>query len=113
MWEYWDGKNSHNHPMFGGGLTWLYTRIAGLQTDPSEPGYKHIIVRPTPVGDLTWASYETETPTGKASVRWDIKKGKFVLKVRVPDGSHASVYLPGSDEAVEVESGKHTFTETL
>jgi alpha-L-rhamnosidase len=113
MWEYWDGKKSRNHPMFGGGLTWLYTRIAGLQTDPAEPGYRHIVVRPTPVGDLTWASYETETPAGKAAVRWDIKKGKFILKVRVPDGSHASVYLPGSDTPKEVGAGKHVLTAVL
>ena len=113
MWEYWDGKKSRNHPMFGGGLTWLYTRIAGLQTDPAEPGYRHIIVRPTPMGDLTWASYETETPSGKASVRWDIKKGKFIIKVLVPDGSHASVYLPGSDTPNEVGPGKHRFTAAL
>ena len=109
MWEYWDGTKSRNHPMFGGGLTWLYTRIAGLQTDPAEPGYRHIIVRPTPMGDLTWASYETETPSGKAAVRWDIRKGKFILKVRVPDGSHASVYLPGSDTPKEVGPGSHAF----
>ena len=107
MWEYWDGRNSRNHPMFGGGLTWLYTRIAGMQSDPAEPGYRHIIIRPTPVGDLRWASYETLTPLGKASVRWDIKDGRFILKLRVPEGSHASVYLPGSEKAAEVGSGKH------
>ena len=107
MWEYWDGKKSRNHPMFGGGLTWLYTRIAGLNADPAEPGYRHIIVKPTPVGNLTWASYETETPLGKASVRWEKKGGKFILKLLVPKGSRATVYMPGSDTPVEVSAGKH------
>ncbi len=113
MWEYWDGKKSRNHPMFGGGLTWLYTRVAGLRIDDSEPGYKHMIVRPTPMGDLSWASYETETPQGKASVRWDIRGGKFMLKVIVPEGSHATVYLPGSNEGIEAGPGKHRFTEKI
>ena len=108
-WEYWDGAKSRNHPMFGGGLTWFYTKVAGLQTDPAEPGYKHIIVKPTPLGDLTWATYETETPQGKASVYWKIKGDRFNLKVVVPEGSHASVYLPGSEEAKEVGSGTHKF----
>ena len=113
MWEYWDGKKSRNHPMFGGGLTWLYTKVAGMQADPAEPGYRHIIIRPTPVGDLTWASYETVTPQGKASVFWKIKNGRFILKVLVPDGSHASVYLPGEEKAEETGPGRHTFKVKL
>ena len=108
MWEYWDGKKSRNHPMFGGGLTWLYTHIAGLKADPGEPGYKHIVVRPLPVGDLTWASYETESHYGKVAVRWDIKKDKFVLKLRVPDGCHATVYMPDGSDPVEIPSGSRT-----
>ena len=108
MWEYWNGAKSRNHPMFGGGITWLYTRIAGLQTDPAEPGYKHMIVRPTPVGDLTRASYSTETPYGKAGAGWEIcKNGRFRLKVLVPKGCHASAYLPGEDTPVELGEGKH------
>ena len=106
-WEYWDGRKSRNHPMFGGGLTWLYTKVAGLQADPAEPGYKHIIFRPTPVGDLTWASYETETPNGTASIRWDIKKGKIIVRTKVPDGSYATLYMPGTGEEYNLSSGTH------
>lgn len=108
-WEQWNGKNSRNHPMFGGGLVWLCTRVAGLQTDPAEPGYKHIIVKPTPLGDLEWASYSTKTPYGEASVKWERKDGKFLMSLAVPDGCHASVYMPGSEEAVEVGAGKFNF----
>lgn len=109
MWEYWDGRKSRNHPMFGGGLTWLYTKVAGMQADPAEPGYKHIIVKPMPLGDLSWASYETITPQGKASVSWRIRRGRFILKVVVPGGSRASVSLPGSEEIIEAGSGIHKF----
>lgn len=112
MWEYWNGDHSRNHPMFGGGLTWLYTRVAGLQIDENEPGYKHIIVRPTPMGDLTYASYETETPQGKASVRWDKRGNRFILKVTVPKGSRASVFLPGETEAISAGPGTHRFSKS-
>lgn len=108
-WEYWDGQHSRNHPMFGGGLTWLYTHVAGLRTDPAEPGYKHMIVRPMPLGDLQWASYKTQTPHGEASVRWERKDGKFCLDLVVPEGCHASVYMPGAEEPIEVEAGKFSF----
>ena len=112
MWEYWNGDHSRNHPMFGGGLTWLYTRVAGLQIDENEPGYKHIIVRPTPMGDLTYASYQTETPQGKASVRWDKRGNRFILKVTVPKGSRASVFLPGETEAISAGPGTHRFSKS-
>ena len=109
MWEYWDGHASRNHPMFGGGITWMYTRIAGLQADPAEPGYKHMIVRPTPVGDLSRASYETLTPFGKARVSWKKgRKGSFSLSILVPPGCHASVYMPGKTEAEEYGEGNHS-----
>ena len=70
MWEQWDGGNSHCHPMLGACLTWLYRRVAGMESDPERPGYRHIVFRPRPVGDLTWARYAQLTSRGEASVRW-------------------------------------------
>lgn len=106
-WEQWNGEGSHNHPMFGGALVWLYRKICGVQTDEAEPGYRHIIIRPTPVGDLTWAEYSTETPYGKLSVRWDKKRsGRFRLKVRVPSGSHATVFLHDGSGPIEIGPGR-------
>ena len=35
-WEQWNGEGSHNHPMFGGALVWLYRKICGVQTDEAE-----------------------------------------------------------------------------
>ena len=110
LWEYWDGRQSRNHPMFGGGLVWLYRVIAGVNTDEDAPGYKHVIIRPTPVGDLTWAKYSTETPYGHLSVSWKKTPGRSLsVIVDIPEGSHASVYLPGKLSPVEVGSGHYEF----
>jgi len=107
MWEQWNGKDSRNHPMFGGGLVWLYRRVCGVQTDENEPGYRHIIIKPTPVGDLKWALYETETSYGKLSCHWKIKKnGRFVLKLKIPAGTHATVILPDGSSPQEISSGR-------
>ena len=88
---------------------WLYRKICGVQTDPEEPGYKHVIIRPTPVGEMTWASYDTDTSFGKLSVRWHRKGGTFFLKVRVPKGSHATIHMPDGSSPVEIESGRRQF----
>ena len=69
-WEQWNGDGSRNHPMFGGGIVWFYRVLAGMNVDPAQPGYRHIIVKPQPAGDLSFVSYANETPLGKASVRW-------------------------------------------
>lgn len=106
-WEQWNGEASRNHPMFGGALVWLYRKICGVQTDDAEPGYRHIVLKPTPVGDLKWAEYSTETAYGDLAVRWDIRKdGKFRLKVNVPEGAHATVYMPDGSDPVELGPGK-------
>ena len=41
-WEHWDGHSSRNHPMFGGGLTWLYRVLAGVNSDKENPGFKKV-----------------------------------------------------------------------
>lgn len=109
-WEYWDGTQSRNHPMFGGGLVWLYSRVAGVDIDPKEPAYKHIIFRPTPVGDLRWASYSVKSPQGEVSAKWTRNKsGRFTLRIKVPKGSRASVWLPGADSPLTAGPGTHCY----
>lgn len=101
FWEKWDGKDSRNHPMFGSVLVWLYRRVAGVRTDAQAPGYRHIIFQPTVVGDLSWASYSTETPLGQVAAKWTLepsglssKGSRFTYSVTVPKGAEATVILP-------------------
>lgn len=92
-WEQWNGKNSKNHPMFGGALSWYYRCLAGLNVDENEPGYKHIIIKPRPVSGLKWVEYSTETPYGTVAVKWNSEKD-FRLEVKSPKGTHTTVYMP-------------------
>lgn len=105
-WEQWDGGNSRNHPMFGGGLTWFYRKVAGMNIDSEQPGYKHIIIKPVATDSLSFASYSTRTPYGEASVRWEKENGRFKLNTVIPVGSTATVYLPAQNASVLTESGK-------
>lgn len=105
-WEQWDGANSHNHPMFGGGLTWFYRRLAGICADPAEPGYRHIIVRPYPVEGLAQVHYDYRTPYGTVSSDLTQADGHSTLSVTIPVGSHATLYLPTAQQEGISESGK-------
>ncbi len=114
-WEQWDGNNSRNHPMFGGGLTWFCRNLAGMRTDSACPGYGHIVFRPQPAGDVTEARYSKLTPYGEAAVEWSRTQDRFTMTVRVPVGASATVFVPvpeGRRVAVSASAGgrggKHT-----
>lgn len=83
----------------------MYRWLAGMYAD--EPGYRHIIFRPTPVGDLTWASYRTETPGGNASISWKLRRsGGIIINVEVPEGSAATLICPDGEKR-ELGPGRH------
>lgn len=105
-WEEFDGKNSHNHPMFGSGLTWFYRCLAGVNADEKEPGFRHIIFRPTLSQNLEKVHYSYQTPYGKVVSDISCQGSAKQMKVTVPVGSYATLYLPVSDAASVSESGK-------
>jgi alpha-L-rhamnosidase len=112
-WEQWNGKGSRNHPMFGGGLTWFYRKLAGMNVDPENPGYKHIIFRPQPVEEITWASYSTLTPFGNSGIRWEKTDKTFSVSVVVPVGSTSTIYIPVKENSQITENGKETLNSGL
>jgi alpha-L-rhamnosidase len=103
--EKWDEGGSHNHPMFGGGFTWLYRNLAGMQANPAKPGYKEIIFKPQPVDDLSFVTYKNETVYGEAGISWKQAAGVFSMEVTVPVGTTAQVFVPAASKAAVTESG--------
>ena len=105
-WEEWNGNGSRNHPMFGGGISWFYRYVAGMNPDPDKPGYKHIVFKPIPPKDVTFASYSNITPCGTAAIRWRSDKGSLTIDLTVPVGSTATVWIPASSENDVSETGR-------
>ncbi len=93
-WEEWNGNGSHNHPMFGGGISWFYNNLAGMKPDPDDPGYSTIIFKPMPAGDISYASYSNKTPYGKAGISWKKDNGTFLMDIEVPVGCSGLVHVP-------------------
>jgi alpha-L-rhamnosidase len=100
-WEQWDGGDSHDHPFLGGALTWFYRILAGVDTDPSEPGFRHIIIRPMPVAGLNRVYYKTMTPYGEVSSEVTHDGSNVSMNVVIPSGCHATVYVPKSLDSVK------------
>jgi alpha-L-rhamnosidase len=118
VWERWDAilpdgqinpgqMTSFNHYAFGAVADWLHRTFAGLA--PAAPGYRELLVRPTPARSLTSASARHRTPYGDAEVAWQRSEGRFALRVVVPVGATASVHVPGRPEPVRVGHGTHAW----
>ena len=109
MWENWYGDatlfGSLNHYSFGSIGAWFYKALAGINIDPERPGFKHIIIRPWPVGDLTWAQAEHESMYGMIASSWRIADGKFSLDVTIPTNTTATVYVPTENPDSVQEGG--------
>ena len=106
LWETWDGKASRNHHMFSDISAWFYKTLAGINPDPERPGFKHVIVKPWPVGNLDYAAGETRTPYGHLRSSWRKGNGRFVLEVSIPPNSSATIHLPTADPSGVLEGGR-------
>lgn len=106
--EAWDANHhaSHNHFMLGHITEWFYKDLVGIDSDPNAPGFKNIIIRPTPVGDLEWAEAEYHSIRGPIAVRWDRADATFKLAVTIPANTTATIYLPAAENAPVTEGGK-------
>ncbi|WP_245850806.1 family 78 glycoside hydrolase catalytic domain [Paenibacillus herberti] len=116
MWERWDairpdgsfqdaGMNSFNHYAYGAVGDWMYQNIAGIQSDPTNPGYKHILIKSLPGGDLTKASGSYESVYGTIVSKWEKAGAVYKQHVTVPVNTTATLYIP-ADSKWAVTEGK-------
>ena len=116
IWERWDGQkpdgsfqsvgmNSFNHYAYGAIGEWMYRVVAGLELDPREPGYRHVLAQPQPGGRLTSAEAGLQTPYGEAASGWALADGKATVSVTVPPNARGTVRLPAATLAGVTEGG--------
>ena len=116
IWERWDGwthdkgfqdpgMNSFNHYAYGSVGDWLYGVAAGIEIDPSHPGYEHILFQPHPGGGLSHARAETETIHGRVASGWQLKDGILTLNLTVPANCTATAFIPAASRAGVSELG--------
>lgn len=106
LWEGWAGDGAQNNVALGDISAWFWKTLAGINPNPKAPGFAHVIIRPEPVGDLTWVRAETHTVRGKIASSWQRDKhGALGLKVEIPVGSTATVLVPASDRAQVTTDG--------
>jgi alpha-L-rhamnosidase len=106
MWERWDqdtrdpGMNGESQLILAGNLgAWFYQTLGGINCDSECPAFKHIILRPRPVGDLKWVKTSFKSPHGTIRSDWNIEGETFHWQITVPPNTTATVHIPTRDAA--------------
>ena len=87
IWEYWDARGSHSHPMFGGCVKALWTSFLGIV--PLEFGYGRVKISPCDIDGLGSFGGHLATPHGIISVNVEKTDGGKRVTVSVPKGVDA------------------------
>jgi alpha-L-rhamnosidase len=118
IWERWDGikadgsfqdahMNSFNHYAYGAVGDWMYRVMAGIEIDPDEPGYQHVLVQPRPGGGFTNVKASHDSPYGTVGSAWTLDaSGAFTLSADVPPNTHATIRLPRAKADAVTLDGK-------
>ncbi len=102
MWERWDsikpdgsfqdvGMNSFNHYAYGSVGEWMYQNITGIA--PAAPGFREILIRPRPGGEVRSAEGRYDSLYGPVTTRW-FQGEDFTLTVSIPVNTTAQVWVP-------------------
>lgn len=104
--EAWNARryNSQNHFMLGQIIEWFYHDLAGIGPDPAGPGFKKIIIKPQPAGDLSWVKASFNSIRGEIISDWKRTDDIFIMKVTIPANTTATVYMPAGPESEVTES---------
>ena len=99
--------NGESQKILSGNLeAWMYQTLGGINYDPEHPGFKHIILHPHPVGDLTFVEASHRSMYGNIVSEWKKEGGAFLWTVAVPPNTTATVYVPANDASAVTEGNQ-------
>ena len=124
IWERWNsymiehgmgpkGMNSFNHYAYGCVCEWIWETVAGIASDASCPGFKHIVMKPLPDKRLGHIIAEYQSAAGLIKSAWRYEGDQWISDFTIPEGTTASVTLPGESDAVEYAAGTYSLTKVL
>ncbi|MBR2326582.1 MAG: family 78 glycoside hydrolase catalytic domain [Alistipes sp.] len=122
IWERWNSytfehgmatksMNSFNHYAYGCVCEWIWESVAGISSDISTPGFKHIVMKPIPDKRLGFVKAEYNSAAGLIKSAWRYEGDKWIWEFTIPKGSTASVTLPNSQETTLYTAGSYTIIQ--
>lgn len=122
IWERWDGytlengfsknigMNSFNHYAYGAVGEWMYRYLAGINPDKRNPGFRHIILKPSfdPTLLINKVDASFASIYGSIKVKWNFNTDQsYEYSVSIPANTWATLTLPIVDSnKILMEDGK-------
>lgn len=101
LWESWEGFASHDHPMFGSVVKYLFTGIAGIDY---KPAFEKVVVRPALYGGLNRVKASL---CGKnCEIAVDYEKDRSGETYSVSYTGKAEVFVDFDGKTTKLVSGK-------
>ena len=115
IWERWDGwtaekgfqdpgMNSFNHYAYGSCGQWMFSTMAGIDTD--GPGFRRVLIRPRPGGGIQYTKASYDSICGKIATAWEDGGDALTVTVTIPANTTATVYIPAKAPESVTEGGK-------
>lgn len=115
IWERWNSytieggisksieMNSFNHYAYGAVADWMYRYMAGIAPDEQNPGFAHIILKPSfdNQNRINNVNASFGSNYGPIDVEWQTKEdGSYNYCVNVPANTTATLVLPHTEQGV-------------
>lgn len=84
LWEYWTGRRSHSHPMFGAVTAYLFEYILGISQPKDSFGYSEIIISPADISMNGSFSGKITVPDGEVHVNITYNDDSAVFNIVLP-----------------------------
>ena len=119
IWERWNsytiengmgpkGMNSFNHYAYGCVCEWIWEVAAGISSVVEHPGFKHIVMAPIPDKRLGYVKAEYNSAAGLIKSAWRYEGEQWIWDFTIPEGTTATVTVPGEDCSQIYQSGTYT-----
>ena len=114
LWEYWPNSTwdrSHNHPMFGAVVAYLFDYVLGIQAKDGCAGYSEIQIAPFIPTALNRAAGHRTLPNGEVHVSWKKSKNTISFEIEIPESQSAEFVY--QNNVYPLNPGKNLFEFSL
>ncbi len=113
IWERWNSytletgfgdvnMNSFNHYAYGAVASWMFGTMAGIDYDPANPGFKHILVSPVPDARVAHVKASYDSAYGVIAAESVLTESEWSYKIAIPANTTATVTLPAACDAAGI-----------
>jgi len=106
LYEYWNARHSHSHPMFGAVVNYLFVYLLGIAQTENSVCYKDVVISPKLVEGLDFAEGYITTASGKIAVSYKKQDGKVCFDIEIPEGINAKFVFENKETVLK--AGKNT-----